>query len=233
MAPAHATLPPSVSASIVASKCGAWTTWKGAVNPTVQGHLPGFKPKGHSGKVRTCVYKYKLKDSNKKYDYYIFDATREFTSRKKGSEGFAGKTPWTTSMSVTAKAQGGEYSATKTFKKPVTKAKFGVGFSFAGFSFSLPIELNGSTTVKRASVNATYAKWQGDSAYQSKLVTLAYGTKVLAYKKGYHPKVTVMTWEPNYSYEFQKTTGSAGGYSYPAYKIKKTLSTSKVTTIMI
>lgn len=234
MLPAHATLPPTVSATIVASKCGSWTTWTGAITVKgPQGALPSFKPKGHTGQVRTCVYKYKLKDSDKKFDYYIADVTREFKSRKKGSEYWATKSPWSTTVSVNAAAQGGQYTATKTFKKPFTKAKFGVGFSFAGLSLSLPIELNGSTTVTRNSANSTSAKWTGDSAYQSKLVTLAYGTKVKAMKKGKHPKVTVKVTEPNYKYEFKKTTGSARGYSYPAYTIKKTISSSRTATLTL
>ncbi|GAB3103531.1 hypothetical protein GCM10027054_36660 [Isoptericola nanjingensis] len=191
-------------------------------NGRVSGYYPGYKPHGAGGTVKYCTWKYRLKDSDKSADYYISEITSTWSKTQNASSGFSGRSGgWAQRVASTQAARSNVYSATPTFSRSRTGCgtAFSVGYSFAGFSISLPQKIGCSTTVKRTSLSTTAARWAHGDAAIIKKTDLSYSQKVT---NGKVPKYTFSTSRPGYTYSWTKVKQTAHGSTYTGYKPKAT-----------
>lgn len=227
----------SVPATILGSTCtNAKGTWRGRVQ-AYQGLWPGYQPVQPTGTFKFCVVKLRLKDSDKKGDYYALDTTTTFKTSasfknavKSGAANFFGTEPFNVQAKSYELAINNVYDATPNIVEGAWADGVTAGFSIGPISISSASQLDRFTTVKRVSLSRTYAQWDGSHASDVSKLETVYSMKVKERKKG--QKAPVMTGTlvaPWITYTWKKFTAYAHGYPYTAYRPDQT--TTYVKTI--
>lgn len=219
----------SISAQVVpvTSGCTTSKTWKGSVK-SYNGHWATYKVKGASGKVKYCATKLRIVDANKKADYYVLDATAEWSTSSNGSTNFTKGSPFWTRIATNKDPRANEFNATRTFKKDSGCAisTIGVSASFAGFGVSATQRLRCATTVSRNSLTNRSAKWSSGHVTKLAKVELQYGQAV---NQGVKPKFSIGQARPYYTYSWKGQKACRGATCWTEQVPKQTRSTATIT----
>lgn len=213
----------SVSASIVSAKCVTGIFWQGGAQPA-DGFWPGYIPTQPNGKVKICATKLKLKDKDKKADYYAVEVQMTVTpSRshkaavKNGASAFFGKSPFILVASSSKSAVNHVYSATPSIRRKLGSVDVSAAFGLGPFSISASSKLNVFTAVTRSRVTKGQAEWRGSQLGDIKKLSVIYAQKVSTRSSSKAPTMLVNVGVPQVIYRWKKVLTSAHGYPYYAY----------------
>lgn len=228
----------SVPVTILSSTCTSGkATWRGEVQ-SFQGYWPGYQPIQPTGKFQLCVVKLKLKDSDKRGDYYALDVTTTFTpdasyqeAVQDGASNFFGPEPFNVRNASSEAAIDNVYDATPNLVQSTSAGGVTASFAIGPISISSASQLDAYTTVTRTSLTSTHAEWAGPYASSVSKLETVYSVKVKQRKKGQAaPVMSAILTAPYVTYRWKTFTAYAHGYPYTAYCPAQTLSSTKTIT---
>lgn len=229
----------SVSASIVASKCVTGIKWQGK-SKSAKGLWPGYIPTQPNGTLKVCVHKLKLKDKDKKADYYATEVVTTVTlskshkaAVKKGASEYFGSSPFTLVTSSSKSAISSVYGGTPSIRRTAGSVNVSAGFGLGPFSISSSSKLNVYTAVARSTLAKGQAAWRGDDISNLKTLSVIYAQKVSTKGSSKAPKMVVSLAVPYYVYHWSRHLTRVHGYSYYAYSPDRTLVKVDPVTIIL
>ncbi len=206
----------SVAVSVVASKCSTKQSWTGEVRPNSAGLWAGYKVTQPKGSYKFCAYKLKLKDKDKKGDYYAYNATLRATQNpysQNDLEYFADSKLSMTIISGT-NAIDHVYDATPTItKRTAGPVSVSVGVGPISISMDSVFERSGKLTKNTETKKS--ASWSTNRVGDFEEIEVVYAQKV---KNGVSPKVTFHLVSPDVAYKWTSFRTTAHGYPYTAWK---------------
>lgn len=229
----------SVSASIVSAKCVTGIFWQGKAKPA-DGHWPGYIPTQPNGRVKICATKLKLRDKDKKADYYAVDVQMTVTyskshkaAVKKGASSFFGQSPFILVASSSKPAVDKVYSATPSIRRKLGSVNVSASFGLGPFSISASSKFNAFTAVTRSRVTKQQAEWRGSEIADIKKLSVIYAQKVSTKPSSKAPKMVVNVGVPQVIYRWTKQLASAHGYAYYAYVPGSPITTVRGVSIVL
>lgn len=188
--PANAAASANVALKVRASSCSQTYSWAGK---NVGTSYPGAF--WNRGNASFCVWKYRLDDEDKAYDYYMVfaDATYKHTGGYQSLDA-AGYIDITSNKTGSLSKASGGYTSSKACSSALS-----VGFSLGVFSVNLTPQLCKGNSVARTGVGATYATYSTPNVGEAPSMEGAYLQRV---PQGTVPVYTVTFKRPTYTHKW-------------------------------